>query len=553
MAFLKETGVQVRQGSFYTPLDVVEELLALSLVPRLSKMSTPFDILRVLDPACGTGNFLVIAALMMKDRLCEMGLPESEAIDFSVRRGIYGVDIDVNAVTQCRNSLSLLTDGRVSMSEISRNIVCTDSLALDSPNGAVSGQLDLFAADNRSWYDLFPDIFQSDNSGFDLVIGNPPFLNQLETDTSLDVHTANSLQKRFGEAITKMTNPASVFMLVALDLTAKAGEILMIQPLSFLATAHSSAIRKFLASRSHIANIWICFDHIFEASVEVAAVHLKFPKTEDRTCLYFGRKFEIAAETDSTTWDQNTWSMALALAQGFPSVTLDDSQALGQIAVASAAFRDQFYGLVGAVVEEGKVSENSLRLATVGLIDPAVCRWSQTTTRFAKESFEKPVVLLDGLDSGIKQWAESMRGPKLLVATQSRVIECFVDVDGSYLPGVPLVSVRCSADDIWKVGAALSAPPVSLWAVGKYLGGGLSSDVLRLTAKDLIALPLPIIDSKWIEGSILFREAHLTMNDDKRVSLLSEMGAIMCEAYGVSDQAILRWWIGRLPRRTNNT
>lgn len=553
MAFLKETGVQIRQGSFYTPLDVVEQLLALSLVPRLSKTTTPHDIPKVLDPSCGTGNFLVIAALMMQDRLCELGLPEDEAIDLAIRRGIYGVDIDANAVAQSRKSLSILTDGRVSVSEISRNIVCADSLALDSPNGTGSGQLDLFAEEDISWSGLFPQIFQTDSSGFDFITGNPPFLNQLETATALDAHTMNSLQKRFGESISRLTNPASVFMLVALGLAANDGEILMIQPLSFLATAHSSEIRQLLASRGRIANIWICFEHIFEASVEVAAVHIKFPKIDGQTDLYLGREFEVAAKTDTTAWDRDTWSMALSLAQGFPSVTLDDSETFGQIAVASAAFRDQYYGLVGAVVEEGQASENSLRLATVGLIDPAVCRWSQTTTRFAKESFEKPVVLLDRLDSGIRQWAESMLGQKLLVATQSRVIECFVDFDGNYLPGVPLVTVRCSGHDIWKVGTALSAPPVSLWAAGKHLGGGLSSDVLRLTAKDLLSLPIPIDDSKWVEGSVVFREAHYARSDNERTTLLIEMGAIMCEAYGVTDKSVLEWWTDRLPRRTSNT
>jgi hypothetical protein len=54
---------------------------------------------------------------------------------------------------------------------------------------------------------------------------------------------------------------------------------------------------------------------------------------------------------------------------------------LGDIASFTADFRDQYYGLVGAVSDAG----DGPPLITSGLIDPNECWWGRRRVRFAKQ------------------------------------------------------------------------------------------------------------------------------------------------------------------------
>lgn len=548
---LREMGIQTKQGSFYTPLEVVENLLAQSLIPRLNRITKADSLPRVIDPTCGTGNFLVVAALQIRDRLIRLGKTPEAAIDVAVSKCIYGVDFDAVAVETCRESLSMLTDGRITTDEIATRVVHANSLTLPFGGSRDMGQLALFEDSEATWTRLFPDVLSTESRGFDVVIGNPPFLNQLEAETVMGPSELASVRDNFGAIVGKMTNPSSVFMLIGLRLLAEDGSLLMIQPLSFLATAHSAGVRSLLASTNRVSEIWVCTEKIFDASVQVAAVHIDLSREKGPTEILFGRDFEKIGFINQVEWSADTWSLALSRAQGFPEVLLNNDRCLESIASASAAFRDQYYGLVGAVVEVGADETTCMRLATVGLVDPASLRWGQATTRFDRSSFERPVVVLGKLDNEMRNWAESMKCPKVIVATQTKVIECVVDETGEFLPGVPLVTIRCEVEDVWKVAAVLSAPPISLLAAHRHLGGGMSSDVLRVTAKELLALPLPTVEAPWVEAADFFRRAQSESEEDRRRKLLHYMGRLMCDAYRVSGSEVFDWWASRLPRRSD--
>lgn len=551
--FLKDAGVQARQGSFYTPLDVVEGLLSLSLGPRLENMGKDHPLPTVIDPACGTGNFLVVAALQIRDRLVQLGMTTEDAIDAAVSRCVHGVDVDGEATATCRDSLSMLTSGRVRAADLGHKIVHANSLTLPFGGDLNKGQLDLFADSGDSWARLFPEVLGGPRPGFDVVIGNPPFLNQLESDTVMDSNELRAVRDNFGSIVGKMTNPATVFLLIGQRLVSAEGSLLMIQPLSFFATAHSAAARRLLSSTGRVSELWVCLEKIFDASVQVAAVHVDLSRAESQVSVLAGREFTSMGAIDKGEINGDTWSIVLARAQGYPVVNLDECVQLETIASASAAFRDQYYGLVGAVTESGAAEGPVMRLATVGLVDPATFRWGETPTRFAKTVYVSPTVVLGNLEESLGQWAESLRLPKVMVATQTKVIEVLVDETGDVLPSVPLITVRCSEDDLWKVASMLSAPPVSLLAAQRHLGAGMSSDALRVTAKELLALPLPVAEEYWLQGADFFHKAQHEDDENKRRELLLRMGQSMCYAYGIEGNEVFDWWASRLPQRSEGS
>ncbi|MEW8051182.1 MAG: N-6 DNA methylase [Candidatus Thiodiazotropha sp.] len=110
-------------GSYYTPDALVQELIQSALEPVVRKRleespANPREALlaiRVCDPACGSGHFLLAAARRMAAELAriEAGADQPTEDDYRhalrevVRHCIYGVDMNPLAVELCRTALWL--------------------------------------------------------------------------------------------------------------------------------------------------------------------------------------------------------------------------------------------------------------------------------------------------------------------------------------------------------------------------------------------------------------------------------------------------------------
>ncbi|GLW62164.1 hypothetical protein Arub01_04080 [Actinomadura rubrobrunea] len=108
-------------GSYYTPTDLIDELLKTTLDPVVAEYANrrhhPDDLLdiKVCDPACGSGHFLVAAARRIAKRYAAMAYGDDEPTPAAIREAmhkvvrscIYGVDINPLAVELAKVSLWL--------------------------------------------------------------------------------------------------------------------------------------------------------------------------------------------------------------------------------------------------------------------------------------------------------------------------------------------------------------------------------------------------------------------------------------------------------------
>jgi SAM-dependent methyltransferase len=461
-------------GSFYTPDLLVEHLLEETLVPLLS----PGERVRVLDPACGTGAFLVPAAR----RIARVtGLPLTDAIAC-----VHGVDLDPGAVEIAR-FLLWLEDTSVSRAVLDANLVVGDGLALDA------------------------------EASYDVVVGNPPFLNQLRTATVRDSSV---------EGVGPYTDTSAVFLLRSAGLVRDGGRVGLVQPLSVLAARDAAPVREALDRQGGLVSLWASDRPVFDG-------------TPVLTCAPVWERGRTGSGAEWSTWAAPSF--------GIPRVSLStDHGVLGDLGPCTADFRDQYYGLVPFVREamSGAVGPGEAALVTTGLIEPAECRWGRTPTRFAKQRYVAPVVDLDALraDGALASWAGSRLVPKVLVATQGAVLEGVVDVDGAWLPSVPTLVCTPPPDRLWHVLAVLLAPPVVALAAASYLGTGLSARSVKLSAKQLAALPLPADRAAWDRGAELARAAQEADRAERRDELLVRCAAEMSAAYAGDHAAVLDWW-----------
>lgn len=155
-------------GSYYTRTDLINCLLDSALDPVLEEAAQQANPerailnLKVCDPACGSGQFLVGAARRMAYRLAAIRTGEDEppqaayrqALRQVVSRCIYGVDINEMAVELCKINLWLesLEPGKP-LSFLDHHIQCGNSLLGTTPgllaNGIPDKAFEVIEGDNR--------------------------------------------------------------------------------------------------------------------------------------------------------------------------------------------------------------------------------------------------------------------------------------------------------------------------------------------------------------------------------------------------------------------
>lgn len=256
-------------GVYYTPAYIVEYIVSQTLTPLLhGKTPKQAAKLRVLDPACGSGSFLIGAYQFLLDwylRAYTADSPEKHAkagwlrqtttvngaewrLTIKARKQIlldnlYGVDIDSRAVETTKLSLLLRalegeTDESIrqqrqlwherALPDLGRNIQCGNALiapdfeAFAAQNGWQLSAADYARVNYFDWQRGFAPIFAE--GGFDAVIGNPPY------GADLSDPERNYLKKHY---ITGSTDTAALMMVQAHRLLKEAGIIGMIVPKSF--------------------------------------------------------------------------------------------------------------------------------------------------------------------------------------------------------------------------------------------------------------------------------------------------------------------------------
>lgn len=569
----KENRERRATGSYYTPSVLVERILDWALDPTINEALSGDDPqqalldLKILDPACGSGHFLTAAADRVGSALANLRTaqpePSAEEIERArhdvVQRCIYGVDIDPIAVELCRFALSSAPS--------SRRIRCGDSLLGSTPRQLAEGCTCRTELRPFHWHQEFPEVFKGGRTnpdtgwsgGFDVVVGNPPFLNQLESITVEPQHTAAFLKRRYPGVATGYADTAAVFAELSSQLVRPdGGRVGLVQPTSILASADSIGARRSLADRGTLEALWVAGERAFEASVQTCVlVFRNGPEPESELHRFTGLDFRRLAplRVDAEQIRQmDTWPPLIADGFGIPGVGLDQSRTLGEVLAATADFRDQYYGLAPFVEEADGREPDGARwaaLVTSGLIEPAELLWGRRPTKFNKVRYQAPIVDLDRLraESGLGGWAATRLVPKLLLATQTRVVEVVVDEAGVLLPSVPVITVTTRRISLWHAAAALMSPPITAWAAARYMGAALSIDALKLSASQVQNLPMPAVSGDWDAAADLTREAGDSVLPRERTRKLIEAGALMCRAYGVVDtDPLMAWWGTRLSR-----
>ncbi len=267
-AHKKESGI------YYTPTYIVDYIVRNTLGEVL-KQKKDIDKIKVLDPACGSGSFLIktfdVFSDFWKSHIGEDKF-DRQIKNNILTHNIYGVDLDPKAVEISQLNLFLKIGEKGELPKLRQNIRCGNSLIDD----------DTIAGNKAfNWNSKFKEIM--DGGGFDVIIGNPPY-----------GATFNEKEKRYYDQ--KYTYVKSVyesyrlFIEQSIKLLKKGGYLGFIVPNTWFYLTNAEFIRKELLTRFTFSKIINLPQSVFEdATIDTCIIILKnvIPKNNQiKTCFF---------------------------------------------------------------------------------------------------------------------------------------------------------------------------------------------------------------------------------------------------------------------------
>jgi len=342
-----------KEGIFYTPDYITEYICRNTIFPYLSKcgakttkelvneysldineLEKRFNNIKILDPACGSGAFLIKAldilleiskeitefkrdraeffasgrtgslgkGKVLTNKTGQLSLAEDksqwnyvERARAIIENNIFGVDLNEESIEITKLSLFLkLANEKKKLPDLSSNIKRGNSLIDDK-------SVDLKSA--FKWHDEFPDIFK--NGGFDIVIGNPPYIFSRE---KINPNEKEYYISNYHSSLYQI-NTYLLFMERAIQLLRPSGNYGLIVPNAWLMVSSAKNLRKFLLKTSKIEEIINLEGYSFEGvNVETIILLAKKEYSEENQIKIYlnnGKIFQYSHSKEQNNFSKN--------------------------------------------------------------------------------------------------------------------------------------------------------------------------------------------------------------------------------------------------------
>jgi len=225
------------KGEFFTPRPIVKMCVDI-LDPSPNET--------IIDPACGSGGFLIYAlehvwSKMENDKKYKNSPKLHDLKRDVAQKNFYGIDKEIDLVKICKAYMQIIGDGK-------SNIVCTDSLKMP--------------------YDWTNDIAKSTMTKdgklkqFDLIITNPPFGNKIKVKHKhiLEQYELGYKYDKNNNKtnITKETDPQILFIELCFNLLKEGGRMAIVLPDGVFGNPTDEYIRQFIKKRGEILAVIDC-------------------------------------------------------------------------------------------------------------------------------------------------------------------------------------------------------------------------------------------------------------------------------------------------------
>jgi len=250
--FIVSKAAKGSKGQYFTPRHVVE-LCVRILQPTSGET--------ILDPACGSGGFLIHALKFVRRN---EGIDSREELQRFCSEKLWGFDIDARAIRVAKALMVLAGDGTT-------NIIRLNSLLKPE----MVGLFDNTDAPSLTIEDVCRSRMKR-HKGFDIILTNPPFAGEVREKLFLDRYTVTNEKSRVERDV--------LFVERCLELLKPGGRIAIVLPHNKFASNSFRLLREWILKKARILAVIGLGRHTF------------LPHTHQKTSILFLQKNHPSAK-----------------------------------------------------------------------------------------------------------------------------------------------------------------------------------------------------------------------------------------------------------------
>ncbi|MEM4347550.1 MAG: N-6 DNA methylase [Candidatus Altiarchaeota archaeon] len=428
------------QGIYYTPTYIVDYIVRNTL-GELLKNKKPEDVekIRVLDPACGSGSFLIKAFDVLNEYYAKhdknysqtqidfkTGLPFTSKVKI-LKNNIFGVDLDKQAVEIAQLNLLLkIAEKGHRLPLLQENIKCGNSL-IDDP--AIAGDKAF------KWEEEFSDVMKE--GGFDVVIGNPPYERTLYLENEKEYYSRAYVSAYGAYDILVL------FIEKAIKLLKSEGYLGFIVSNKFLVSDYGKKLREFLLSNCKIIKIIDLADakRVFPDAL-VSTVIIIVQKTtknkskyrvncfisNENTTIFDEEKFE-KVPIDKFVADNGTFNVRYNVKKDTIYKKINSLKKIGEVFDIRTGVMGFEYWKMEPYIHEGKQDTKDIRIATNSYLDRYRFLWGKEINLY-KKKFKEPYVNIEKIPVNEQTKKLFLTKNKLIVRGVSKRLTAMIDEEG---------------------------------------------------------------------------------------------------------------------------
>ena len=214
------------KGQYFTPRNVVDMAI---------KMINPQSDEYIIDPACGSGGFLIHAMHWVWEHNLK-GFYRQDEIDYA-RKYVFGIDFDEKSFKIARALMLIAGDGKSHILKLN---------SLDTREWQGEERERVHARDELQYLTADPDFH---NLKFDCLLTNPPFAGEIKDPILLRSYNLGKNEK--GQTKNKVERHI-LFIERCLDMLKPGGRMAIVLPQGVLNNTQMQQIRQYLFDKAQI-------------------------------------------------------------------------------------------------------------------------------------------------------------------------------------------------------------------------------------------------------------------------------------------------------------
>ena len=511
---IKTSHKRKEGGVYYTPTYIVDYIVKNTVGEVIkNKKTEQLENIKVLDPACGSGSFLIKAFDKIENHYTsESRQQKIKSFSYILTQNLYGMDIDQKAVEIAQLNLLLKAAAtKHKLPELEAHIKCKDSL--------IDPKLD----ESYQKEDLYNIIKEG---GFDAVIGNPPYIDSEEM-TKSQPESRKLYSKLYPKSAVGNWDIFCIFLDRGLSLVRNKGYFGMIVPNKLLSADYANGIRKVIGKYRIVSIRDYSSIPVFkDANVYpiIIIVQKIAPNTNHKILVEVldmdGPEIKVTysnevTQKELTGTSNNNWSHVLNESGSEIISKMNDNATKlknGLATVLGAATVSEAYELKSLIKED---SCDSFRMINTGTIDRYNSLWGIKKMHYIKSVFEKPTITKNELKKLYERRYEQASKTKIIVAGMSKVLECYLDESGKYLAGKSTTIVIPERINSKLLLAILNSKLISFYYKTLFKALALAGGYMNVGPPEIESLPIKLHSKEDEQKIVELVDQIIELNKEK--------------------------------------